>query len=178
MRHADHVALLRDAVGPGGTWADLGSGEGAFTLALADLIGETGHIYSVERDASALQAQREVMAERFPRFPVEYLREDFMKPLDLPALDGMVMANSLHFYRDKAALIQRLATHLKDEGRFVLVEYDADRGNAWVPYPISYGTWEKLSLRAGLSGTHLLHRVPSRFLGAIYSVVSVKQRQG
>jgi ubiquinone/menaquinone biosynthesis C-methylase UbiE len=49
MNHADHVALLRAGVpGPGGVWADLGSGAGAFTLALADLIGPTGQIYSVD----------------------------------------------------------------------------------------------------------------------------------
>ncbi len=178
MRHADHVALLRDAVERGGTWADLGSGEGAFTLALADLVDETGRIYSVERDASALRAQREAIAERFPSVQVEYRLGDFTKPLDLPALDGLVMANSLHFYRDKESPVQRLAAHLKDEGRFVLVEYDADRGNAWVPYPVSYQRWEELSLRAGLTGTRLLHTVPSRFLGAIYSAVSAKRGPG
>ena len=32
--------------GPGGRWADLGSGAGAFTLALADLVGPTGSIVS------------------------------------------------------------------------------------------------------------------------------------
>jgi hypothetical protein len=36
---------LRDGVPePGGVWADLGSGEGAFTLALADLLGPGGRI--------------------------------------------------------------------------------------------------------------------------------------
>lgn len=174
MRHSDHVALLRDGVAPGGVWADLGSGEGAFALALADLLGSGGRIYSVERDAGALQVQRRAMAERFPQAAVEHLRADFTKPLDLPPLDGIVMANSLHFHRDKESLVRRLAAVLKDQGRFVLVEYDADRGNVWVPHPVSYATWEQLSLRAGLTGTRLLARVPSRFLGAIYSALSVK----
>lgn len=174
MRHADHVALLRDGVVPGGVWADLGSGEGAFTLALAELIGEAGRIYSVERDAAALRTQREAMAERFPSVSVEYVRGDFTKPLDLPPLDGIVMANSLHFYREKEVPVRRLAAALKSDGRFVLVEYDADRGNAWVPYPISYSRWEVLTAQAGLTATRLLARVPSRFLGAIYSAVSVR----
>jgi ubiquinone/menaquinone biosynthesis C-methylase UbiE len=174
MRHADHVALLRDAVTPGGTWADLGSGEGAFTLALADLVGEAGHIYSIERDADALDTQREAMRRRFPKVAVEYVRGDFTKPLDLPPLDGIVMANSLHFYRDKETLVRRLVAHLRDAGRFVLVEYDADRGNPWVPHPLSYATWKALSLRSGLGGTREIGRVPSRFLGAIYSALSVR----
>jgi SAM-dependent methyltransferase len=174
VRHADHVALIRDAVTPGGAWADVGSGEGAFTLALADLLGATGRIYSIERDAAALRSQRETMTERFPRVPIEYMRTDFTKPLDLPPLDGIVMANSLHFHRDKEPLVRRLAAHLKEQGRFVLVEYDADRGNAWVPYPISYEKWEKLAVSAGLTGTRLIARVPSRFLGAIYSAVCTR----
>ena len=39
VNHQDHVNLLRDgiAAGEAQTWADLGSGGGAFTLALADL---------------------------------------------------------------------------------------------------------------------------------------------
>jgi ubiquinone/menaquinone biosynthesis C-methylase UbiE len=178
MRHGDHVALLREAVPPGGVWADLGSGEGAFTLALADLLGEAGHIYSVERDGSALEAQREAMGKRFPKVAVDYVRADFTKALDLPPLDGIVMANSLHFYRDKETLVRRLVAHLKDAGRFVLVEYDADRGNPWVPHPLSYATWEALSLRAGLASTREMGRVPSRFLGAIYSAVSSRAEDG
>ena len=40
MNHEDHVRLLRKGiVEPGGVWADFGSGAGAFTLALADLLG-------------------------------------------------------------------------------------------------------------------------------------------
>ena len=51
MDHADHVALMRDGVtGPGRAWADIGAGEGAFTLALADLLGPGGRIVAVDRD--------------------------------------------------------------------------------------------------------------------------------
>ena len=42
MDHADHVRLIRGAVTPGTTWAELGSGDGAFTLALAELVGSEG----------------------------------------------------------------------------------------------------------------------------------------
>lgn len=174
VRHADHVRLIGEAVKPGETWADLGSGEGAFTLALADLLGANGTIYSIERDADALDQQREAMERRFPNAKVEYMRADFTRPLELPPLDGIVMANSLHFIRTKEPVLERLLAHLKDDGRFVLVEYDADSGNTWVPHPLSYSSWEKLAARAGLKDTRLIGRVPSRFLGAIYSALSVR----
>ena len=49
MDHRDHVGLLREGVEGGGlNWADLGSGQGAFTLALADLLGPTGSIHTTE----------------------------------------------------------------------------------------------------------------------------------
>src|SRR5438270_8344509 len=98
MNHNDHVFLLRKGVaGPGGTWADFGSGAGAFTLALADLIGPMGQIYSVDRDRGSLRAQEEAMRSRFPKTSITYLNTDFTQRLDLPPLDGIVMANSLHF---------------------------------------------------------------------------------
>lgn len=176
MRHADHVALLRDGVPPGGVWADLGSGEGAFTLALADLLGPGGRIHSVDTDAGALRTQQKALSsERFPGVALEIHRGDFTRPLELPALDGIVMANALHFHRDHTAVVRHVTTWLKPGGHFVLVEYDADRGNTWVPHPISYATWERVALEAGLTGTRRLHSVPSRFLRAIYSALSARE---
>lgn len=175
MRHADHVALLRDGVVPGGVWADLGSGEGAFTLALADLLGSGGRIHTVDRDTGALKVQQRTMQERFPEVAVELHRVDFTRMLDLPPLDGIVMANSLHFHRDHLSVVRHVVALLKPEGRLVLVEYDSDRGNVWVPHPLSYVTWERVARDVGLTGTRLLHRVPSRFLGAIYSALSFRE---
>lgn len=174
MRHADHVALLRDGVPPGGVWADLGSGEGAFTLALSDLLGPGGSIHSVDMDARALRTQQKALAERFRGVPLEVHRGDFTRSLELPALDGIVMANSLHFHPDHAASVRHVTRWLKPGGRFVLVEYDADRGNTWVPHPLSYKMWDRVAEGTGLAETRLLHRVPSRFLGAIYSALSVR----
>jgi SAM-dependent methyltransferase len=175
VRHADHVALLRDGVPPGGVWADLGSGEGAFTLALAELLGPGGGIHSVDTDAGALRTQQRAMSERFPDVTLEVHRGDFTRPLELPPLDGIVMANSLHFHRDHAAVVRHVTSWLRPGGHFVLVEYDADRGNTWVPHPISYATWEQIAGEAGLADTRRLQSVPSRFLRAIYSAVSIRR---
>ena len=66
MDHADHVGLIRAAVEPGGTWADIGAGQGAFTLALADLLGPNGRIVVVDRDARVLRANADAVRTRFP----------------------------------------------------------------------------------------------------------------
>lgn len=174
MNHEDHVNLLRKGVPEaGGVWADLGSGWGAFTLALADLIGPTGHIYSVDKDRGSLREQERAMRARFPGVTVEYIVADMSHRLDLPPLDGVVMANSLHFLHDKDPMVQLVRSYLRPGGRFILVEYNADRGNWWVPYPLSYSTWEKVARRNGFATTELLARRPSRFLNEMYSALSM-----
>lgn len=176
MNHSDHVALLRggveEAASGGAVWADLGSGAGAFTLALAELLGPGGRIVSVDRDPGALSDQAVAMAARFPEIELEQRVADFTADLALAALDGIVMANSLHFQRDRAAVVRHVRAMLRPGGRLVLVEYDADRGNPWVPYPLSFATWQVMAVEAGFTQPRLIGRVRSRFLGAIYSAVA------
>lgn len=173
MNHADHVALIREGVPrPGGVWADLGSGRGAFTLALAELVGPAGEIYSVDRDRNALREQERAMRAPFAAMAVHYLAADFTRPLNLPPLDGMVMANSLHFLRDKDAAVRLIRSYLKPGGRLIVVEYNVERGNFAVPYPLTFGAWEALAHRSGFVETRLLMTRPSRFLGEIFSAVS------
>jgi SAM-dependent methyltransferase len=173
MNHPDHVNLLRAGVpATGGMWADLGSGTGAFTLALADLLSDAGVIYSVDKDAGALREQERTMRARFPNAVVHYRAADFTTPLDMPPLDGVMIANALHFTRDKARVVQSIKNYLRPGGRLILVEYNVDRGNTWVPYPLSYPTWEALAQRCGFISTKLLATIPSRFLGEIYSALS------
>jgi ubiquinone/menaquinone biosynthesis C-methylase UbiE len=169
--HADHLRLLREGVPSGGQWADLGAGTGAFTLALAELVGPGGEVIAVDRDRGAL---RELAASvRSDGATVRTLRADFTKPIDLDSLDGIVMANSLHFVRDKPPVLALVHRMLRPGGRLLLVEYDADSGNEWVPYPLSLPTWKGLAAANGFIETRKLASVPSRFLGRIYSAESI-----
>ncbi len=173
MNHSDHVALLRPGVPqPGGTWADFGSGGGAFTLALAELLGPESRIFSVDRDRHSLSSQAEPLRRQYPRVHVDFLLADFTTDLQLPPLDGLVMANSLHFVSQKHPVVEKLRNCLKPGGRFLLVEYDVDQGNRWVPYPLSFESWKTLAADAGLQQTELLQRRPSRFLKGFYSASS------
>lgn len=170
MDHADHVRLLRDGVTHGGTWADLGAGAGAFTLALAELVGPGGEVIAVDRDGGALRELER--AVRRDGATVRTLSADFTKPLDLETLDGVVMANSLHFVKEKAPMLARVLGMLRADGRLVLVEYDTDHGNAWVPYPISFETWSRVAVANGFAAPRLLATVPSRFLRRMYAAMT------
>jgi ubiquinone/menaquinone biosynthesis C-methylase UbiE len=173
MNHADHVALLRGGIDrPGGVWADFGSGTGAFTLALADLIGPADVIYSIDRDEDALRQQERTLRAQFPDSIVHYCVADFAQPIELPALDGIVMANALHFQRQPRPIVQLLKSYLHSQGRFILVEYNIEQSNSAVPYPVSFRMWQELAPRCGFTHTQLLKTRPSRFLKEIYSAVS------
>ena len=173
MDHSDHVWLIRRGVeGAGRVWADLGAGSGAFTLALADLLGDGAEVYAVDRDERALRTNEAGMRARFPQVEAHFRAMDFTGPLDLPPLDGVVMANSLHFQQDQAEVVGRMRELLAPGGRLVVVEYSITRGNGAVPHPVPFERWERLASDAGFERTELLERRPSRWWGEMYSAVS------
>lgn len=173
MNHSDHVNLIQRGVpGPGGVWADLGAGGGAFTLALAECIGPTGTIYAVDQDSRALERLARAMQRSYPDVTLHCVTADFTGPLTLPKLDGLLMANSLHYIRRKQPLVQRLRTLLRPGGRLILVEYNTDRGNRFVPHALSYSTWEKISRESGFAHTERLATRPSSFLGEFFAAAS------
>jgi ubiquinone/menaquinone biosynthesis C-methylase UbiE len=173
--HADHVALIRGGVpGPGGTWADFGAGGGAFTLALADLLGPTATIVAVDRDAGVLGRLARAMKAQFPAVALQTLTADLAGPLALPPLDGAVAANSLHFLAGagREAALARIRAALLPGAPLIVVEYSLERANTWVPHPFTYSRWEALAREAGLVDTRLLARRPSRTFGEIYAAVT------
>ncbi|HSG42369.1 MAG TPA: class I SAM-dependent methyltransferase [Anaerolineales bacterium] len=174
MNHNDHVDLLRPAdLLQGGIYADFGAGGGAFTLALRELIGPDAVIYAVDNDRASL---RELESNYRARFNTTenliLLKDDFTLDLDIPPLDGVVMANSLHFFKDKDAILRHVRGFLKPNGVLLIVEYNVDVGNMWVPYPVSFNVCRVLVKRAGFTEPRLLAKTPSSFMSEFYSVAA------
>lgn len=174
MNHSDYVALLKPAnLNQGGTWADLGAGSGAFTLALRELVGLEAVIYAVDKDRARLDELTEAHRARFHSdLNLLPLNEDFSRPLSLPALDGIVMANSLHFFKDKERILKHVRSFLKPNGVLLIVEYNAERGNLWVPYPLTFESYRALAPKAGFGEPRLLGTIPSHFLNGFYSAAA------
>ncbi len=175
MEHHDHVNLLHPAgLSSGGVWADLGAGSGAFTFALRELIGADAVIHAVDKDRSALNELEHAHDARFNSTLNLFLHpKDFSLSLSLPALDGVLMANSLHFFKDREKILRHISKYLKPGGILLLVEYNVDSGNPWVPYPLSFNTFCKLAPSAGFGPPRLLTKAPSRFLKEFYSAQCV-----
>ena len=159
MRHRDAVALIADAgYDPSASvWADLGSGEGTFTRALASLLAPGSVVHAIDRDASALGGLRASSSVRIVPHALDFVSSPW--PVDV--LDGILMANSLHYVRDQRGFLARCASRLSSGGRFLIVEYDTAVPSAWVPFPLS---------RAALAGLFDSVGFCVRFLGARRSV--------
>ena len=180
MDHHDYVNLLKPAaIRPGAAWADLGAGSGAFTLALRELAGPNAEIFAVDTDRSRLADLERSFEARFREGKgqdgrLHIVHADFTRSLDLPTLDGVLMANALHFFKDKVRVLRQIHSLLQPGGALLLVEYDAEAGNLWVPYPLSFETMQPLLLRCGFVRPRWLHAVPSHFLNAIYSAIAYR----
>jgi ubiquinone/menaquinone biosynthesis C-methylase UbiE len=119
------------------TWADLGAGNGLFTRALAECLLEGSTIYAVDKDLAALAK----LETKFLPVTIKKINHDFISlKLDIELLDGILMANALHFVDDKISFIKQLKKKLKPSGKIILVEYEMSRRNTWVPYPINFAT--------------------------------------
>lgn len=176
MDHGDHVSLLNPAnLQQGGTYADFGAGSGAFTLALRELIGPEATIYAVDKNHTSLNELESAHRVRFdtPRNLI-LLKNDFSHPLDIPPLDGILMANSLHFFKNKENILQHVRSFLKPTGSLLLVEYNVDSGNIWVPHPLTFESFHTLAPPAGFTEPRLLAKVPSRFLKEFYSAIAYR----
>ena len=177
MDHTDHVNLLKPAhLESGGTWADFGAGSGAFTLALRELIGPHANLYAIDKDRRGFSELEKAHRAKFGTSQnLHPVRADFTGALSLPPLDGIVMANSLHYHKDKEKVLRHVRSFLKLNGVLLLVEYNVDSGNPWVPYPLSFETYRTLAPRAGFTEPSLLATHPSRFLHEFYSAVAYRQ---
>jgi ubiquinone/menaquinone biosynthesis C-methylase UbiE len=120
------------------TWFDLGCGDGLFSKALQELLPEGSWIYAVDKQPT-----------KFHSKGIKFLELDFVEDkLPEPLVNGILMANSIHFVKDKPKFLERIKKHILIDGFFLLVEYDMETSNRWVPYPIS-----------SLSATALLKQV-------------------
>lgn len=112
---------------PVSKWADLGCGSGLFSTALAHYLPQGSTIYAIDHKP----------ATRIPGHGIHIFDLDFVvDPLPFGQIDGILMANSLHYVNDQSAFVQKLENHTRN---LIIIEYDIEKPvPTWVPYPVSY----------------------------------------
>ena len=109
-------------VSPGGIVADLGAGDGFFTVRLARAVGDQGKVYAVDIGADALRRLRaRVAAEKLSQVEVIEGKADDPR-LPAGALDAVLIVNAYHEMQAFKELLPRLKASLKPDGRLVIVE--------------------------------------------------------
>ena len=151
------------------TWADLGCGDGTFTLALASLLAPGSTIHAMDIDGSAL---RTIPASHKGAHITTHRGDFVSETWPFTGLDGILMANSLHYVDHQAAFIRACERRMKVRRHFLIVEYDSDEPNRWVPYPLSRAALTALFARADCAPVAFLQSRPSAYRRApLYSAL-------
>lgn len=144
-------------------WADLGCGEGTFTELLAGILPSESEIFALDKSSQKLNS---TMGNNVT---VQFQKADFeIDELGLTNLDGILMANSFHYIPNKEKLIRKLEANFSDRKQFLIVEYETNAANQWVPFPIHFKKLKELFYKLGYDSVEKLNEKKSAYGGEMY----------
>lgn len=153
-----------------GVWADIGAGTGTFTMALQNILTQ-GTIYATDKNTHMLWRLEQVEN-------VKLIIEDadFTTPMNLPELDGIILANALHYVAEPEKILENIISNLKVGGTLILIEYELNTPNPpWIPFPIPQAKFREIASKVGLSNPVEIGKVSSAYGHQhIYSVCCEK----
>ncbi len=114
-------------VDPGETFADVGAGDGRYSVALARTVGESGRIYATEVDPDDLKKMEDrVGREKLGN--VEVVRGTQQATgLSEACCDGILLRRVYHHFQDPAAMLASMRRALKDGGLLLIVDFGPKR---------------------------------------------------
>ena len=149
-------------------WADLGAGNGVFTHALSTLLPDGSTLYAVDMNYGRMESIRVWQQVVLKKIQADFIGDAWKTE----PLTGVLMANSLHFVKEKESFLRKLKQKLIPEGKLLVIEYEMEKGNTWVPYPVGFKKLSEIVKQAGFSSIKKLKEVPSVYDNRMmYSVV-------
>jgi ubiquinone/menaquinone biosynthesis C-methylase UbiE len=168
MNAGQAMEMIRlEGFGPAAeTWYDLGCGTGTFTMALAKLLPPESIVYAVDQDKRALNR----ILDRCQGVSIQKIAANFLDDtFEWPTVNGVLMANSLHFVKQQTAFLAKVAVFAK---RLLIVEYDRSTPSVWQPYPVPFSELRSWLVSAGYTSVARLAERRSRYGGNLYSAVA------
>ncbi|MGE5358132.1 MAG: methyltransferase domain-containing protein [Bacteroidales bacterium] len=107
---------------PGARLADVGAGDGFFTVRLARAVGPRGHVTAVDISATALERLRRRLADEGITNADTIQGDSADADLAAGSLDGILIVNAYHEMERHEQTLARLHRALRPGGRLVLVE--------------------------------------------------------
>lgn len=139
-------------------------------MALAQLQAPGSTIYAVDLDQRALER----IPDQRDGVEIRKIVTDLQSSsLRLPSVDGILMANTLHFIQEQQVFLRRL---LSVADRFLIVEYERIKPNPWGPYPVGFEKLRQLFTEVGVERVEKVATRPSLFGSTIYSALAERSR--
>ena len=115
-----------DAIGveAGMVVADVGAGDGYFTLRLSSRVGGDGYVYATDIDGNALARLRERCVDDGIDNVATILGEPD-DPLLPDGIDLALLVNVIHLVDDRAAFLEKIGNSLAPQGTLVIVQWDS-----------------------------------------------------
>src|SRR5262249_34549571 len=146
---------------------DVGSGAGDVAFLAAQLVGDTGEVVGVDRVSAALEAARARAAAKSLR-NVSFREGDPAEMAFERPFDAVIGRYVLQFQPDPAAMLRKLAGHVRPRGLIVFHEIDHGGVGSFPPAP-TYDRccrWVIETLRLHRTETRMGTKLHSTFVAA------------
>jgi ubiquinone/menaquinone biosynthesis C-methylase UbiE len=140
---AQTVMDLAD-IRPGMTVADIGAGEGYYTVRLAERVGADGRVLAQDISREALERLgRRVEKERLENISIK-LGEPDDPQLPADSFDRIFLVHMYHEVTEPYAFLWRLWPALNAEGQIIVVESDSPVGRHGMPHTLLFCEFEAI----------------------------------
>jgi ubiquinone/menaquinone biosynthesis C-methylase UbiE len=123
---AREAVLAATKIPAGARVADIGAGTGLYSLLFADRVGPEGIVYAVDIEPRFLKLINQRASDLDLVNVVSVLGRD--KDITLPpgSVDVAFIADTYHYFTDRAAIMATVRDALKEGGRLIILDYELD----------------------------------------------------
>ncbi len=138
------VVMELAAIRPGMTVADIGAGEGYYTVRLAERVGDDGRVLAQDISREALERLgRRVERERLENISIKLGEEDDPQ-LPPDSFDRIFMVHMYHEVTEPYAFLWHMWPALANEGEIIVVEADRTVGQHGIPHSLLFCEFEAI----------------------------------